>query len=178
MCKYDVFDANDVIFAHNGPRGGKLIPLQRVTSVRRCAQANAPAASFWSSCVHACRRRGKGRRRDQTSPSCKRCGHGAGNSHYRLRTDIPWCVMQSVGYICEPSIMAGPIEALFWNVDSGVSKEPCIEWRVQIPTQKWPLLRDIPGQAYTKLFASWQHVVMRPYATITVATCDVAIGYK
>lgn len=67
------------------------------------------------------------------SLSCKRCGRGACNSHYRLRTDIPWCVMQSVGYVCEPSIMAGPIEALFWNVDSGVSKEPCIEWRVQIP---------------------------------------------
>jgi len=34
------------------------------------------------------------------------------------------------------------------------------------------------GEVYTKLFASWQHVVMRPYATITVATCDMAIGSK
>jgi len=27
--------------------GGTSIPLQRVTSLRRCVQANAPAASYW-----------------------------------------------------------------------------------------------------------------------------------
>ena len=39
--------ADDVKFAHNGPYGGMSIALQRVTSLRRCAQANAPAASYW-----------------------------------------------------------------------------------------------------------------------------------
>ena len=37
-----------VTLAHNGPYGGMPIPLQRVTSLRRRAQANAPAASYWS----------------------------------------------------------------------------------------------------------------------------------
>jgi len=38
---------DDVICAHSGPYGSMSIPLRRVTSRRRCAQANAPAASFW-----------------------------------------------------------------------------------------------------------------------------------
>ena len=33
------------MLAHNEPRGGMSIPLQRVTSLHRRAQANAPAAS-------------------------------------------------------------------------------------------------------------------------------------
>jgi len=41
---------DDVIFGSaytgNGPHGGMLIPLQRVTSLRRRAQANAPAALY------------------------------------------------------------------------------------------------------------------------------------
>ena len=35
---------DDVIFARNGPCGGISIPLQRVESLRRRVQANAPAA--------------------------------------------------------------------------------------------------------------------------------------
>ena len=38
---------DDVIFAHSEPDGGISISLQRVTSLRRCVQANAPAASYW-----------------------------------------------------------------------------------------------------------------------------------
>jgi len=38
---------HDVTFAHNGPYGGISMPLQRVTSLRRLAQVNAPAASHW-----------------------------------------------------------------------------------------------------------------------------------
>jgi len=41
---------DDVIFGSaytcNGPHGGMLISLQRVTSLRRLAQANAPAALY------------------------------------------------------------------------------------------------------------------------------------
>ena len=37
----------DVIFSHNRPYGGMSMPLQRVTSLRRRAQANAAAASYW-----------------------------------------------------------------------------------------------------------------------------------
>ena len=33
---------DDVIFAHNGPYEVTSVPLQRVTSLRRRAQANAP----------------------------------------------------------------------------------------------------------------------------------------
>jgi len=36
----------DVIFAYNGLYGGVSVPLQQVTSLRRRAQANAPAASY------------------------------------------------------------------------------------------------------------------------------------
>jgi len=39
---------DDVIFARNGPDGGMSTPLLRVTSMRRRAQADAPAASYWS----------------------------------------------------------------------------------------------------------------------------------
>ena len=38
---------DSVIFAYNGPYGGMSIPLRRVTSLYRQAQANAPAASYW-----------------------------------------------------------------------------------------------------------------------------------
>ena len=39
---------NDVIFALNWPRGGMATPLQRVTSLCRRAQDNAPALySVW-----------------------------------------------------------------------------------------------------------------------------------
>ena len=38
---------DDVIFAHSEPDGGISISLQRVTSLRRRVQANAPAASYW-----------------------------------------------------------------------------------------------------------------------------------
>jgi len=38
---------DDVIFARNGPCGGISIPLQRMTSLRRRVQANAPAAWYW-----------------------------------------------------------------------------------------------------------------------------------
>ena len=38
---------DDVIFAHNGPYEGMSIPLQRVMSLRRRAQDNAPVASYW-----------------------------------------------------------------------------------------------------------------------------------
>jgi len=37
---------NDVVFVRDGPYGGMLISLQRVTSLRRRALANAPAASY------------------------------------------------------------------------------------------------------------------------------------
>ena len=36
---------NDVMFAHSGSYGGTSIPLHR------CAQTNAPAASYWLRCV-------------------------------------------------------------------------------------------------------------------------------
>jgi len=35
---------DDVIFAHDGPRGGISIPMRRVTSLRRSARADAPVA--------------------------------------------------------------------------------------------------------------------------------------
>ena len=35
----------NVTFAHNTPRGGKLVALQRAASLHRRAQANASAAS-------------------------------------------------------------------------------------------------------------------------------------
>jgi len=38
---------DDVMFARNGPHGGMPISLQRVTLLRRRAQANAPASSYW-----------------------------------------------------------------------------------------------------------------------------------
>jgi len=38
---------DDVIFAHNWPHESMSIPSQRVTSLRRRAQANAPAVSRW-----------------------------------------------------------------------------------------------------------------------------------
>ena len=44
------------------------IPLQRVTLLCRRAQPNAPVASYWLRRVLD-----EGRRRDQTSPSCKGC---------------------------------------------------------------------------------------------------------
>jgi len=56
---------NDVIFAHNGPYGGMSIPLQRVTSLCRRAQANVPAASSWLRRIPE-----DGR---QTSVLCKGC---------------------------------------------------------------------------------------------------------
>jgi len=37
---------DDVVFARNGPYVGVPMPLQRVTSLRRRAQAHAPAASY------------------------------------------------------------------------------------------------------------------------------------
>jgi len=43
MCSSGFMD--DVIFARYGPYGGVSIPLQRVTPLRRRAQANVPAAS-------------------------------------------------------------------------------------------------------------------------------------
>ena len=58
--------SNDVMFSDNGPRGGTSIPLQRVTSLRRRAQANAPAASYRLSFVLE-----NDGRRDWTIPSCK-----------------------------------------------------------------------------------------------------------
>ena len=42
---------DDVVFTHNGPDRGMSTPLQRVTSLRRRAQANTPAASYWLRCV-------------------------------------------------------------------------------------------------------------------------------
>ena len=42
---YFRFFVDDVIFARYGPYGGVSIPLQRVTPLRRRAQANVPAAS-------------------------------------------------------------------------------------------------------------------------------------
>jgi len=38
---------DDIIFAHNGHYGGMCMSLQRVALLRRHAQANAPAASYW-----------------------------------------------------------------------------------------------------------------------------------
>jgi len=38
---------DDELFAHNGQYGGLSISLRRVTSLRRRAQANAPAVSYW-----------------------------------------------------------------------------------------------------------------------------------
>ena len=64
--------ADDVKFAHNGPYGGMSIALQRVTSLRRRAQANAPAASYWLPRILD-----DGGRRDWTSPLCEGCRGGA-----------------------------------------------------------------------------------------------------
>jgi len=41
---------DNVTFTHNGPYGSMSIPLQRVTSLYRRAQANARAASNWPQC--------------------------------------------------------------------------------------------------------------------------------
>ena len=68
--RYDLRSMDDN-FAHNGPYR-HLCNLQRVTSLRRCAQANAPAASY---CLH--RVLDDGGRRDYTSPTCKRYWGGA-----------------------------------------------------------------------------------------------------
>ena len=38
---------DDVIFAHDWPYERMRMPLQRVTSLRRRTQADAPAASYW-----------------------------------------------------------------------------------------------------------------------------------
>ena len=38
---------DSIISARNGPYGGMSTPLRRVTSLRRPAQANAAAASYW-----------------------------------------------------------------------------------------------------------------------------------
>ena len=38
---------DSIISARNGPYGGMSTPLRRVTSLRRRAQANAAAASYW-----------------------------------------------------------------------------------------------------------------------------------
>jgi len=47
-CTSGVMDDVNVIFARNGPHGSMRIPLHgRVTSLRRRAQANTPAASCW-----------------------------------------------------------------------------------------------------------------------------------
>ena len=54
--------------AHKGQYGGTSIQLQRVTSLRRHAQAKTPAASYWLRRVLD-----DGERRDRTSPSCKGC---------------------------------------------------------------------------------------------------------
>jgi len=35
------------MFVHNGPHVGISKPLQRVASLRRCAQANVRATSYW-----------------------------------------------------------------------------------------------------------------------------------
>jgi len=37
----------DIIYTHSGPYGGTSMPLQRVTSLRRRAQAKDPAALYW-----------------------------------------------------------------------------------------------------------------------------------
>jgi len=47
VLRYIFRSSDDVTSAHSGPYGGRSIPLQRVTSLRRRAQANAPAASYW-----------------------------------------------------------------------------------------------------------------------------------
>ena len=59
---------DDVIFIHDAPYGGMLVPLQRLTSLRRRAQANGPAASY-----RLRRVLDDGERRVQTSPLCKGC---------------------------------------------------------------------------------------------------------
>jgi len=67
--------------AHNEPCGGVSIPLLRVTSLRRRARANAPAASYWLRRVLD-----DGGRRDWTSPSCKGCTAGGEVCHAPLIT--------------------------------------------------------------------------------------------
>ena len=59
---------DDVMCSHNGPYGGRSIPLQRVTLLRRCVQANAPAAWYWLQRVLD-----NGERRDLTSLPCQVC---------------------------------------------------------------------------------------------------------